>query len=471
MLSTRSFGLSCSGRFSSTVNFATSASIYLTLVLFVCCLFATPSHSQSLSIGTVATNGNPVACNPGAGFYYYNYPNQGLSVMSICQSATVNGCSQTINGQTVPVADSWPVTIGYLNPVGIVSGVTVAKGLIILHGGGPGTAPESNTLADNYFRAGFEVVQVVWGDDWEMVSDPIPAGTYGNIQAAACRPATVFNWAFNNLFVPNILANNSRAGMCALGDSAGSAAVAYSLAYYNAGSYLDNVELLSGPVFSDVEQGCQWKPQASSVQVCGLTNYNGTQYGCKLGGGSTWTLNPTYLSGANGSVAKWTNDYSCADANAANQSTTQASETQWLLQSLVDQSNITGLGATPTFTYSNTGVSAWLCRSVTPNPNYPCAANNNNNYNSCPNNSSPQGQLFYKYITSNSPPANYAVYAVDGCSNAESVGSGTVPGFYPLSFGGTATGGGNAVGIAAITDDMIGVQSLQIPPQCVRRSH
>jgi hypothetical protein len=42
--------------------------------------------------------------------------------------------------------------------------------------------------------------------------------------------------------------------MCALGDSAGSAAIAYSLAYYGAGSYLDNVELLSGPVLSDIEQ-------------------------------------------------------------------------------------------------------------------------------------------------------------------------------------------------------------------------
>jgi len=36
--------------------------------------------------------------------------------------------------------------------------------------------------------------------------------------------------------------------MCALGDSAGSAAVPTPWPYYNAGSYFDNVELLSGPV-------------------------------------------------------------------------------------------------------------------------------------------------------------------------------------------------------------------------------
>jgi hypothetical protein len=142
-----------------------------------------------------------------------------------------------------------------------------------------------------------------------------------------------------------------------------------------------------------------------------------------------------------------------------------------LLQSVVDQYSVTGLGASPTFNYPNTGVSAWLCRSVAANPNYSCSANSNNNYNSCPNNSSPQGQIFYKNITSNNAPAHYAVYAVDNCDNAEAVGSGTVPGFYPLSFAGTSSGGGNAGGFTAITDDMIGAPSLQIPAQCVRRSH
>lgn len=78
MMSTRSFGLSRSGNFPSTVNFAANALIYLTLVVFVCCLLATPSHSQSLSLGMLATNGNAAACNPGAGFYSYNYPNTGL---------------------------------------------------------------------------------------------------------------------------------------------------------------------------------------------------------------------------------------------------------------------------------------------------------------------------------------------------------------------------------------------------------
>jgi len=121
--------------------------------------------------------------------------------------------------------------------------------------------------------------------------------------------------------------------------------------------------------------------------------------------------------------------------------------------------------------YPSTAVSGWLCRSVVANPNYDCAANNNNNPNSCPNNSSLQGQLFYKNIGVGNAPPHYAVYAVDGCGNAEGVASGTVPGFYPQDFGGTQSGGGNAGGLTAITDDMIGYAPFQIPAQCVRRAH
>ncbi len=80
--------------------------------------------------------------------------------------------------------------------------------------------------------------------------------------------------------------------------------------------------------------------------------------------------------------------------------TTQQSNSQWLAQSIVDQ----GTGATPTFTYSNTAMSAWLCRSVA---NQQTAQNCSEYYvkydNYCPNNSSPQGQIFYAQVAANSP--------------------------------------------------------------------
>jgi hypothetical protein len=59
--------------------------------------------------------------------------------------------------------------------------------------------------------------------------------------------------------------------------------------------------------------------------------------------------------------------------------------------------------------------------------------------------------------------------AVDNCGNAEGVGSGNVPGFYPQDFGGTSSGGGTVTGITAITDDTIGYSAFQIPAMCVRR--
>jgi hypothetical protein len=144
------------------------------------------------------------------------------------------------------------------------------------------------------------------------------------------------------------------------------------------------------------------------------------------------------------------------------------SNLDWLKESIVDQPSISG-GPTPTFTYSNTSMSAWLCRGVIDHNGYDCTANHNNNSQSCPNNSSPQGQLFYQNIASGT--LHFAVYAVDMCQNAEAVASGNVPGFYPQDFGGSSSGGGTIQGLNAITYDMVGYTSgtIIIPAACVRR--
>jgi hypothetical protein len=65
------------------------------------------------------------------------------------------------------------------------------------------------------------------------------------------------------------------------------------------------------------------------------------------------------------------------------------------------------------------------------------------------------------------------VYPVDGCGNAEGVGDGNVPGFYPQFFGGNSSGGGTVSGITAITYDMVGYTSgtTVIPAQCIHRVH
>jgi hypothetical protein len=351
---------------------------------------------------------------------------------------------------TCPNTANLSLTFGYLNPVGIVGGVSQAKGVIVYLTGDDGTSPGNVDYLDAYFKAGFEVVSVAWGDAWEQAYYPIPSGTYGNIQNAACRPATFLNYVYTAI-LPNL--NNSSAAMCAQGQSAGSAAVAYSLAYYGAGAWLDSVELLSGPVFSDIKQGCEvTNTPPIPVTVCG-----GGQYGCQLGsGGSSWTLSPEYLSGANTSVGTWTNDANCANTTGTITSSTENSA--WLAQSIVDQST----GAVPTFTYSSTAMSAWLCRSVKNAQLVNCSAIGNADFNSCPNNSSPQGEIFYANFSSTNHPPSYNVYAVDYCLEAEGVVGGNVPGYQPAIFHGTIQG------FNAIIDDMIG-NSAGIAAQCTAR--
>jgi len=157
-------------------------------------------HAQTpLPLGMLNTVGTPSSCSSGSGFYYYVYPNTGLALNMSCTGGHGNGLYR----QHRP----WAVTIGYLNPVGVVPTVTVANGLSNPPRGAGGTTPESYALADAYFRAGYEVVQVVWADDWQMVYDPFPITTpptYGNIQAAACpAPRRSLTGSIPNLFLTN----------------------------------------------------------------------------------------------------------------------------------------------------------------------------------------------------------------------------------------------------------------------------
>jgi hypothetical protein len=450
----RNCGPAPSVRPAPMTTITTKVSSAVTLVVLACCLLTTPAHAQggSLPLGTINVLQAPVVCSSS----YFSYTNTSTNTTYYlnCYVATV----------TCPNTASLNMTFGYLSPVGVVPGVTQAFGVIVIVSGGRGLGPdaEENNYAKDYFAAGYEIVEFGWADDWEKISDPIPKGTYGNIQNAACRPATFLNYVYSNIF-PSVLQSNSRAGMCEHATSAGSAAAVYSLAYYGAGSYLDNVELISGPVLSDIEQGCQ-VPPPSNVTVCGQTNYNGGQYGCQLGTGLTWNLAPTYVDGQVSLAAGWTNDPSCA--NGIGQTTTPQSQAQWLKQSIVDQYATTGQGANPTFNYASTGMSGWLCRSVVNNSGYDCAANGNNNSQYCPNNSSTQGQIFYANIGQSNSPAHYDVYAVDSCISAEGVADGTVTGFYPAVFGPP-----NYIsGKHAVTYDMIGY-APNIPAQCVHRPH
>src|SRR5262249_13398005 len=131
-----------------------------------------------------------------------------------------------------------------------------------------------------------------WATDWGQATTQ--TGPTYNVKLAACRPATLLNHIYNRFFTA-VKAITPSAGMCAQGFSAGSAAIAYSLAWYGGGDdlnrvYLDKVELLSGPVLSDIKQGCD----VPSAEVCACGNPI-------TGVGSPWCQ----LSGPGGTQPPW----------------------------------------------------------------------------------------------------------------------------------------------------------------------
>jgi hypothetical protein len=298
---------------------------------------------------------------------------------------------------------------------------TTPQGTIVLLSGGSGVDDTGDIgSADFYFNHGFEVIQVEWSYDWEVTN--APAGFNGggavtsypaNVQVAACRQATFLNYVFNS----NNTNLYSAGGRCAEGGSAGSGAIAYALTFYGAGSYLDAVELKSGPPIADFQAGCE-EPPAPDVTICPAG-----QVGCQLGGTSPWVLSPTYTGAASG-VRIWTNDNSCAQPGTT---TSASSNAAWLAQSIVN-------GGTPAgvYNYPHTAMSAWLCQTVDQSAG---ACTGGNAYgqggspdDSCPNNSTSQAEIYYAKLTSdpnNLPQAPYAVYAVQNCSGPEGVNSPT----------------------------------------------
>jgi hypothetical protein len=344
--------------------------------------------------------------------------------------------------------------------VGLVPNLTTEKGVVILHSGQDGTTPAGDDVgisdgdfkfADYYFKQGYVVVELAWDSAWEATQDPFPVTTpptYGNIQLAACRPATFFNYVFNTIYLPIYnQTGNQTAGMCGHGFSAGSGALAYTMAYYkpSAGTqwWWDNLELLAGPQFSDISQGCATGSNlAPTVTVCGQNS--GNQWGCKPSG-VTWSDPPQYVGASIGWVQGWTNDQTCANSSQ----TTAGSNLRWLQQSIVDDGT-----NSPVFAYPQTAMAGWVCRSIYKQESQQqCSTAYSQTY--CPNNSSAQGQIFYSTVTAGgAQPNNYAVYPVDGCTGAEGVAGGTL----------TLNG---QLGFTAIKQDMAGGPNNQPAAQCV----
>ena len=408
-------GPTLSPTFRLPTNLTTRLFLAFSVVGLAVFIFTTTAQAQ-LTLGAVS-DPVPLSSCPGSGWF-----DPGGTTHMSCVAAVLIAC---------PNAQNLGFTFGYVYP-------TVAyKGTIVFLTGGDGTTPATAELGEldyarAYYDAGYEIVQIKWDSAWEQTDVPSQSNTPypPNIQYAACRPATFLKFVNDNYFTRGTTIKNA---ICAQGGSAGSAQVAYSLAFYGAGGYLDNVELLSGPPLSDIEQGCQ-HPDANLITVCGQNDDGGGhQNGCKLGtGGSTWQLSPKYVQPALNGVRSWTNDSTTMHCGGASDTTQWNSF--WYQMSIVE----TAVN-NPTFSYPNTAMAAWLCRSLqNPGTAAYCAAHSGDAVH-CLNNTPSQGQIFYGKITFGNivPPKPYAVYAVDGCDKAEGVtNSRNVPGFTPNTLDG-----------------------------------
>jgi hypothetical protein len=165
---------------------------------------------------------------------------------------------------------------------------------------------------------------------------------------------------------------------------------------------LDDIELISGPVFGNIKLGCQVPGPPTPSTICASA-----QYGCS-NGTTAWTDSFTYVLQDATDLQHWTNDSTCAGSAT----TSSSSASKWQAMSVVP-------GTGGNFTYTKTGMAGWLCASYATGD---CQANLG-----CPNNSAAQGDVFFNQITSGSQATGYNLTGIADCHGAEEVGYGYDP--------------------------------------------
>jgi hypothetical protein len=324
----------------------------------------------------------------------------------VCYTSTIVGC---------PGNDDLSFVFGVAPP----AAGKPPLGTIVFFSGDGGDVAENGTDQNNlltvYINDGFQLVEIAWGSptaiDWEFTNVSGGGNPY-SILAAACRPATFLNWVRNsNSGVGNGIWSNYGKGMCAQGHSAGSAALAYALAWYNAGSatlangsgYLDKATFTSGPVFSDIKQGCEVINNQTTT-ICGSPG----QVGC-VGWTGQQPRSLEYVTGYKSEVNEWSGNY--APISCANnvQGTSSSQNANWFQQSIL----YNGGTQQPSFNYPKTTISAWLCDTVKTGVQS--------------NNAPSQGQLYWAEFTSLTQAGNsLSVNAVENCPETEDVIGGTL---------------------------------------------
>jgi hypothetical protein len=198
-----------------------------------------------------------------------------------CEQLTVVGCP-SIENEAIHAT------------IALVPAQGTRKGTVVHFKGGGGEGFEETGL-QQFGAAGLQQVLVSWATDWEQTQSL-------GIKVAACRPATVLKWIFDD---PTLHGGSRQLAFCGQGFSGGSGQLGYALAHYGMGAYLDYVNELSGPPFARIDLGCDFS-QPATAQVCGAadtmrlptTNLNTWE--------NTTTCGSTTPSAAE--VAKWNSD-------------------------------------------------------------------------------------------------------------------------------------------------------------------
>jgi hypothetical protein len=360
--------------------------------------------AQSQTPTTAVATPNQVTCPSG----------EGLSPHAVCYQSSIT-C-----GGLSPLSVWYAVTPATVTQVGTI---------VLFNGAGGDTGPYGVNYVPSYIAKGYQTVQVVWGTISPLTEVPWELGDSGtapwSIKTAACRPAAVLQYMFNT-YESGGTGNPPLGAMCAQGASAGGAAVAYALAEYGAGSYLDNAEFTSGPPLADLAAGCA--PPFSSATVCSGST-------CQTGGEGSWPDSPEYVLGAEHCIDQWTglasetSDCSMSTATAVCTNTTTY-RTQWKDMSVVDGESDS------TFSYPDTTMSGWLCS----NTSVTCTGSSCSTCtgSACQNNSAVEGYDFFIHVST-----SHTVYRVDQCTGTEGVDGveATVPAL-------------SESGLTAITNDM-----------------
>lgn len=199
-----------------------------------------------------------------------------------------------------------------------------AMGTVVMLYGGGGTVYFDEGFPAAYLASDLRVVQIVFPSEWEEEPG-------GSVKAAACRVATLLQWAFDE---PHGASRET--GFCAHMHSGGSGGLGYALAHYGSEAILDYAQVDAGPVFGRIDHGCD--PDATGL---GST----MRFVC-----DALPEGPFVYGGASALIDGWQNTTSCGppygDASAADLA-------QWAADSVVSP------GAD--YDYPQTEVGFWYC--------------------------------------------------------------------------------------------------------------